>query len=128
MRYLDLDQALRIHEWMIRKYGGSPELLDLGRLESALETPKQTMFGDDLYPDLASKAAALLYLLVKNHPFADGNKRTGFMCLARFVAMNDYVLDATNDELYQITMDVATSFLEKEQVTEWIRAHLRSVS
>ncbi|MEW5718511.1 MAG: Fic family protein, partial [Chloroflexota bacterium] len=79
MRYLELDEVLRIHERAIQRYGGLPELRDLGLLESALAVPKQTMFGDDLYPDVATKAAILLFTLIKNHPFVDGNKRTGFL-------------------------------------------------
>ena len=127
MLYLDLDEVLRIHELAIRQYGGSPELRDLGGLESALATPKQTMFGEELYPDLASKAAILVQLLVKNHPFVDGNKRTGFFCLLRFLSVNGFALLATNDELYQFTMDIATSVLDKDAIGAWIRAHLEEV-
>jgi death-on-curing protein len=126
MRYLELDEVLRIHERAIRQYGGSPELRDLGLLESALAAPKQTMFGEDLYPDVAAKSAILVFSLVKNHPFVDGNKRVGFLCLMRFLQVNGYALDATNDELYQFTLDVATSVLDKEQVTAWMRARLRA--
>ncbi len=125
MRYLELDEALRIHECAIQRYGGSPELRDLGLLESALAQPKQTMFGEDLYPDVAAKAAILVFSLVKNHPFVDGNKRTGFLCLMRFLQVNGYALAATYDELYQFTLDVATSALDKERVTAWIRARLK---
>jgi death on curing protein len=128
MLYLELDEALQIHERAIQRYGGSPELRDLGLLESALAAPKQTMFGEDLYPDVAAQAAILVFSLVKNHPFMDGNKRTGFLCLMRFLQVNDYALDATNDDLYQFTLDVATSVLDKEQVTAWIRMRLRSAS
>ncbi len=126
MRYIELDEVLQIHERAIRQYGGSPELRDMGGLESSLATPKQTMFGDDLYPDLASKAAILFFLLVKNHPFVDGNKRTGLLCLLRFLQLNGNMLDATNDALYQFTLDVATSQLDKDQIADWIRTHLRA--
>lgn|SRR5574341_180173 len=127
MRYLQLDEVLRIHERAIRQYGGSPELADLGRLESALATPQQTVFGEDLYPDLASKAAILFYLLIKNHAFVDGNKRTGFLCLLRFLHLNGYGLDATNDELYEFTIAVATSKLDKDQITRWIQIRMREL-
>ncbi len=124
MKYLELDEVLRIHERMIVQYGGSFGILNQGALESSLAAPQQTMFGEELYPDLASKAAILFFLLVKNHPFMDGNKRTAFACLLRFLNVNGYVLDATEDELYRFTIDVATSVLDKEQVTEWIRKQL----
>ncbi len=124
MIYLELDGVLRIHERMIVQYGGSFGILNQGALESSLAAPQQTMFGKDLYPDIASKAAILFFLLVKNHAFMDGNKRTAFACLIRFLNVNGYPLNVTEDELYQFTMDVATSVVDKEQVTEWIRQQI----
>ena len=124
MIYLELDGVLRIHERMIVQYGGSFGILNQGALESSLAAPQQTMFGKDLYPDIASKAAILFFLLVKNHAFMDGNKRTAFACLIRFLNVNGYTLNATEDELYQFTMDVVTSVVDKEQATEWIRQQI----
>ena len=121
MRYLTIDEIFAIHDRAIREYGGSPELLDLGRLEATLAVPRQTMFGEELYPDVFSKAAILYYLLIKNHPFLDGNKRTAFLALMRFLNINGYTLNATNDELYQFTIDVASSALTKEEVEMWIK-------
>ncbi len=121
MRYLTIDEIFAIHDRAIREYGGSPELLDLGRLEATLAVPRQTMFGEELYPDIFSKAAILFYLLIKNHPFLDGNKRTAFLALMRFLNINGYTLNATNDELYQFTIDVASSVSTKEEVEMWIR-------
>ncbi|MBL7183173.1 MAG: type II toxin-antitoxin system death-on-curing family toxin [Anaerolineae bacterium] len=121
MRHLTIDEIFAIHDRAIREYGGSPELLDLGRLEATLAVPRQTMFGEELYPDIFSKAAILFYLLIKNHPFVDGNKRTAFLALMRFLNINGYSLNATNDELYQFTIDVASSVSTKEEVEMWIR-------
>ena len=126
MKYFQLDEVLRIHERMIAQYGGSFGILNQGALESALAAPQQTMFGDDLYSDIASKAGILFYLLVKNHAFMDGNKRTAVACLLRFLRINDYRLKATEDELYQLTMDVATSALDKEQVMAWIQGYIKT--
>ena len=128
MDYLSLDDVLAIHLLAIQEFGGSPELLSVDRLESCLETPSQTMFGDDLYPDIVSKAAILFFLIVKNHPFMDGNKRTGALVLLEFLERNGHTLDVNNDELYQFTMDVVTSVLEKDQATEWIRKRLKDQS
>jgi len=99
VRYLTIDEIFAIHDRAIREYGGSPELADLGRLEASLAAPRQTMFGEELYPDIFSKAAILFYSLIKNHPFVDGNKRTAFLSLMRFLNLNGYTLNATNDEL-----------------------------
>jgi death-on-curing protein len=121
VRYLTIDEIFTMHDRAIREYGGSPELMSLGHLEATLAAPRQTMFGEELYPDVFSKAAILFYLLIKNHPFLDGNKRTAFLALMRFLNLNGYTLDATNDELYQFTIDVASSVLTKEEVELWIR-------
>ena len=121
MRYLTIGEVFTMHDRAIWEYGGSPELLNLGRLEATLAAPRQTMFGEELYPDVLSKAVILFYLLIKNHPFLDGNKRTAFLALMRFLNINGYALNATNDELYQFTIDVASSILTKEEVEIWIR-------
>lgn len=124
IRYLKLEEVLRIHERLIVQYGGSFGLLNQGALESSLDAPQQGMFGQELYPDIPSKAAILFYLLVKNHAFMDGNKRTAFACLLRFLNVNGHALVASDDELFQFILDVATSVSDKEQVTEWIRSRL----
>lgn len=67
MEYLSLDDVLAIHLLAQEEFGGTPEILSAERLESCLESPRQTMFGEDLYPDIESKAGILFFLLVKNH-------------------------------------------------------------
>lgn len=124
MNYLTAEELLAIHLVAIQEFGGSPEVLSFERLRSCLETPQQTMFGEDLYPDLAAKAGILFFLLVKNHPFMDGNKRTAVLALLELLERNGSTLKASNDELYEFTIDVATSVLDKEQVTWWIRKRL----
>lgn len=124
MEYLSVDDVLAIHLLALEEFGGTPEILSQDRLESCIESPRQTMFGQDLYPDIQSKACILFFLLVQNHPFMDGNKRTGALALLEFLERNGYALNTNNDELYLFTIDVATSVLDKEQVIEWIRIHL----
>lgn len=128
IRYLSVAEVLLIHQRVIERYGGSPELANLGRLEASLAVPMQTMFGQELYPDLWSKAAILCYLLIKNHPFVDGNKRTALAALLEFLERNGYTIAvADNDELYRFTMDVATSALDKEEIEAWLRMHTRKL-
>jgi death-on-curing protein len=123
-RRLTVEHVLVLHEYAIQRYGGSRGILDRGRLESALNTPKQTMFGEELYPDVFAKTAILVYLLVKDHPFIDGNKRTALYAMLRFLEINSFGVTVTsNDDLYQFTLDIATSQLNKEQIEEWRRAH-----
>jgi death-on-curing protein len=74
VRFLTLGEVLLLHDRLLNQSGGGQGLRDLGLLESALAQPRLTMGGEDLYRDLTSKAAALGYSLIKNHPFVDGNK------------------------------------------------------
>jgi len=123
-KYLTVDEVLVLHEYAIRRYGGSYGVTSVERLESALNAPKQTMFGEELYPNIFAKAAILVYLLVQNHPFVDGNKRTALYAMLRFLEINGLVVTVTNnDELYQFAIDIATSALDKEQIEEWLRTH-----
>lgn len=122
-----LQDVLMIQRAAIHKYGGSPGIHDLGLLESALVAPRHTMFGEELYPDMAAKCAILLYLLVENHPFVDGNKRTAFLSTLRFAESNGYTFEATEDELYNLTLSIASGHLDKDAVTAWLREHLRSL-
>jgi death-on-curing protein len=76
MKYLTVEQVMRIHARSIAQFGGDAGVRDLGLIDSAVAQPRASFGGKDLYPTLAEKAAALAFSLVKNHPFADGNKRT----------------------------------------------------
>lgn len=121
VRYLSSNEVLLIHDHAIREFGGSFGLMSPGQLEASVVALRQTMFGEELYPDLFSKAAILFYLLVMNHAVVDGNKRTAALALIEFLERNGYTLSATNDELYQFTIDVASSISTKEEVEMWIR-------
>jgi death-on-curing protein len=121
VRDLSSNEVLLIHDHAIREFGGSFGLMSPGQLEASIAAPRQTRLGQELYPDLFSKAAILFCLLVKNHAFVDGNKRTAALALIEFLERNGYTLSATNDELYQFIIDVASSVLTKEEVEMWIK-------
>lgn len=84
IKYLSLEQVLVIHEKLIEKYGGSHGIRDHALLESAVVRPRTSAFGEEAYPTLFLKAAVLLHSIIKNHPFVDGNKRTGFGAMQKF--------------------------------------------
>ncbi|HFD38389.1 MAG TPA: type II toxin-antitoxin system death-on-curing family toxin [Anaerolineae bacterium] len=123
IRYLSVEEMLLIHEYAIREFGGSAELASLSRLEAALASPQQTMFGQDLYPGIYAKAAVLILGIVKNHPFVDGNKRAGLFALFEFLERNGWTIEAPADALYKFTIDIATSALDKSEIADWLRAH-----
>jgi death-on-curing protein len=124
-RYLDLAQVLALHEWQLEQYGGATGTRDTGALESALARPAMTFGGEDLYPDIASKAAALLHSLALNHPFVDGNKRVAAHAALMFVVLNGYDSLITPDELVDATLAVAEGKVEVEALTIWLRQRIR---
>jgi death-on-curing protein len=87
--------------------GGPVELRDAGLLEAALARPRTTLFGEDAYPSLHEKAAALLHSIVANHPLVDGNKRLGFACTAIFLRVNGSPLILDEDTAYDLVIAVA---------------------
>jgi death-on-curing protein len=126
--YLSVRQVLRIHALQIEVFGGSAEVRDRGALEAAVARPQTTFDGEDLYRDLADKAAALLHSLVQNHPFIDGNQRVGAMAMELFVVANEHELRAGDDELEALVLAVARGELAAEALAIWIRQRLRTLA
>ncbi len=104
--YLRQDDLLAIEAAL-----GSPGIRDVGLLESALARPQATVFGDDAYPTLVLKGAALTHSIVTNHALVDGNKRLGLVSLRLFVGMNDHGFQATQDEKFDLIMAIADGTL-----------------
>jgi len=122
-RYLSLAEALELHRSVIDRWGGATGIRDLGALESALAQPRQSFSGQDLYPDITSKAAALCFSLVLNHPFVDGNKRIGHAAMETFLMINGHELRATVDEQERIMLDLAAGNLSRDPFAEWVKQH-----
>lgn len=125
--YLALDQVLRIHERQIERFGGSAGVRDRGALEAAISRPQATFGGDDLYPDPARKAAALLHSLTANHPFVDGNKRTAAMSAELFLLFNGFELLADEHDFEAVTMATARGELGAEELAIWLRQRLEPI-
>ena len=123
MEYLTIEEVLLLHARLIQRTGGSGGVHDMGLLESALGRPKATFGGQDLYPDLWSKAAALMQSLIKNHPFVDGNKRTALTAVGLFLELNGYVLTASNAEAVDFALQAAVGDADVEEMMVWLRAH-----
>ena len=125
--YLSVDQILGLHAALVRNFGGATAIRDKGGLESAVARPAMTFGGEDLYADLAAKAAALMHSLVLNHPFVDGNKRVGAAAAEYFIERNGYALPTSDSELVEITMALAEGKVEVEELTIWWRQRLHSI-
>jgi len=124
--YLSVAQLRRLHELQVRALGGPAGLRELGGLEAAAARPAMTFGGDDLYPDLPAKAAALMHSLAMNHPFVDGNNRVGAMAAELFLAVNSHDLEASDDEIVEVTMALARGQLWAEALAIWMRQRARS--
>ena len=122
MNYLTPEQVLFILSRLVTETGGSHGLRDLALLESAVARPRATFDSKELYPDLFTKAAALMDSLINNHPFLDGNKRTGITATGLFFRINGWKLTASLEELVACTMRVAVEGLEIDELANWLRA------
>jgi death on curing protein len=128
MIYLTAEQVLFIHARLISETGGEHGVRDLSLLLSALARPQATFEGQDLYPDLFSKAAALLESLIGNHGFLDGNKRTAITSVGLFLRINGYRLTADNQQLEIFTLQCAQHLVSLDQIAIWLKNHSESVS
>jgi len=121
---IGLEEALSIHEQVVTATGGAHGVRDKGGLGSALARPYATFAGEDLYPGPIDKTAALLESVVKNHPFVDGNKRAGYMLMRLTLRTFDLDLVASDDDEYDLVIQVATGQLDADGVRVWLGRHV----
>ena len=126
MRYLTPEQVLFIHARLLAETGGEHGIRDLGLLQSAVARPQAVFDGNELYPGIHQKAAALLESLINNHPFVDGNKRTGITAAAMFLKINNFSLTASNQEVESFVLSIASGEQTVESITEWLKSHSKS--
>lgn len=127
IQYLTLDEVIAIHDNMVSLYGGSHGIRDMGLVESALSRPQATFGGNDLYPTIFLKAAALFHSLIFNHAFVDGNKRTTITSTARFLYLNGYILDASDLEFVNFPLIVENQHLTFEEIADWLKVHTKKM-
>jgi death-on-curing protein len=121
IRYLTLVEALDLHYQIIQQSEGIMGICDLGSLESAIAQPRMTFGGEDLYPTVVDKAAALGFSIIMNHPFLDGNKRTGHAAMETFLVLNGLEINAFVDEQEQVILALASGELERDTFTDWLQ-------
>jgi death on curing protein len=124
---LDLEQVIYIHERIVETAGGKRGARDYTVLHSGLERCKATYGGEDLYPDLLHKAAALMHSLVKNHAFLDGNKRTAYAVTLRFLDSNGRDIEAIQQEIIDFCVAVDNEDWGVERIREWLRKHVSEI-
>lgn len=123
MHWVKIDRVTAIHKGQIAEHGGADGIRDFGLLESALARP-QNLHAYEPDSDIAGLAAAYAFGIVKNHPFLDGNKRTGYVVMEFFLIRNGFTLSAPREEKYLMFIDLAGGELSEEELAEWIRARV----
>ena len=121
---ISVNDVEEIHKLLIDNFGGSHGIRDSSALQSALSRPFQTFEGKELYPTVIAKGAALFESLLFNHPFIDGNKRTGYVVTRLFLINNGFDIKATEDEKFQFVMEIASAKISFDQIAEWLGKHL----
>lgn len=122
--FLDLPGVLRIHDDQIKRYGGEVTIRDQGLLQSAIAMPRAGFGGSTLHEFPHGMAAAYLFHIVSNHPFVDGNKRTGLAAALTFLTVNGLRLNAAEGETYDLVLRVARGEAQKDEVIEFFRTRL----
>lgn len=126
MRYLSKQDLLDLHAYAVERYGGRLGIASQDGLARVADAPRQVMFGAELYPDLPSKAAALVFLLVKSRPFLGANESTALLALLRFLAVNGAALDqsVSDAELLWLVRAINQADLDREGLEAWLRQSL----
>lgn len=120
MKTINIEQLLQLHVVVIKETGGSNGLRDLGRLEAALATQTQEVFGEELYKTIFEKAAALARGIIGDHPFVDGNKRTGILAGITLMEINGFRFIAKTGELEDFAVKVAVDKLDVPAIADWL--------
>jgi death on curing protein len=128
MRYLSLMEVLELHRQIIERSGGASDIRDLGLLKSAIAQPLMTFGGEDLYPPVIEKAVAIGFSIIMNHPFVDGNKRTGHAAMEVFLILNGMEISASVDEQENIVLAVASGEMKREAFVEWLQQRITANS
>lgn len=119
--FLDIEDVVELHALQLARYGSTDGVHDRGLLDSALAQPQATLEGEFVHPDLFAMAAAYLFHVVQNHPFVDGNKRTGLLAALVFLDLNGISITHGSPGLYDLTLGVAEGRLTKAGVAETLR-------
>ncbi|MCL4416284.1 MAG: type II toxin-antitoxin system death-on-curing family toxin [Actinobacteria bacterium] len=124
---LDIKQVLYLHKIMCKTTGGLPEIRDIGALESALYHAYASFEGKEFYPAIEEKAARQAYGIIRNHPFIDGNKRTGLFVMLVFLELNNIKMYFSQSELVELGMGIAEGKKDSKQITKWIIEHKKNI-
>ena len=128
MRYLDEEQLLLIHGFVVEETGGSHGVRDMHAIRSTAELPKQQVFGVELYPTVFDKAAVYTRNIITAHPFLDGNKRTGMTAAIVFLEKNGQVFTAPKGEVARFALEIVSHKHGIPKIAAWLRKNSKKRS
>ncbi len=123
MTTLTLEQLLELHTLVVEVSGGSMGLRDLGRLEAAIATQTQNVFGEELYPAITDKVAAMIRAIIADHPFIDGNKRTAMLAGLTLLQLNGNSFRVDMGEIEDFAVKIATKHIDVPKISKWLKLH-----
>ncbi|NJK80597.1 MAG: type II toxin-antitoxin system death-on-curing family toxin [Chloroflexaceae bacterium] len=125
MEYISRDELLDLHSFIVAEYGGLMGIASQDKLTTVINAPRQQMFHSELYPDVCSKAAIMVYMIVKSHPFVSGNDGTALMVMLRFLEKNAMMLrrEIGSAELVWLIRALIHSDMDRERLEDWLRAN-----
>lgn len=123
IEYLSQFDVLQIRTKLDARLHTSFRTMNASSLQAAIAAPRQAFFGQEMYPTVWDKAAALLHALIRNHPFVDGNKRIAFIAVSEFLQRNGYELHSAADEAAAFTKQIAQGNVAPEAITDWLETH-----
>ena len=123
MKYITLEQVLYFHDLLIREFGGASGVRDLKGLESAIYRPLVSFDGIEMYPDIYAKASVIMHGIIKNHPFVDGNKRTGMHSGLFYLRLNDIKIKTKKHEVSELAINISIDKISIKQTEIWLKQH-----
>ena len=127
MKYLSEEDIIEIHSILIDKIGGSHGIRDRGTISSIVSQPKQNVFGEELYTNIYTKAAAYTRGIIFNHPFIDSNKRTAIVSAFVFLEDNNFKITAQKGEVEKFTLKIISEKLEIKDIASWLEENTKKL-
>jgi death-on-curing protein len=125
---ISLDEVLQIHNLLIDSFGGKKGVRDRALLDSAISRPYVTFDQIELYPTPIDKAAAIIESILINHPFSDGNKRTGYVLMRLILLESNHDISASEDEKYDFVINIAKGDLHFDNIKTWLIDHVLQIN
>ena len=122
---INIAEVELIHQTLIETFRGAQGIRDASALKSALARPFQTFDNKELYPSVLEKAAALTESILINHPFIDGNKRTGYAILRLYLLKYGLDIKASGDNTYEFIINIASGVFKYDDILAWLRVHTK---